>query len=294
MIFEDQFTKTTVKTAGAQINVLHGGAGAPLLLLHGYPQTHVMWHEIAPHLMQHFHLICPDLRGYGDSSKPFGSADHATYSKREMAKDMIEVMESLGHSEFFVAGHDRGARVVHRMALDYPEKIKKACVMDIVPTHHMFKTTDQQFATSYYHWYFLIQPDNLPERMIGADPAYYLSESLKRWSASGAVFKKEAVEEYIRCFSSAETIHASCEDYRAAASIDLKHDQQDIGQKIKSPLLVLWGAEGFIERNYNVLDVWREHASDVQGKSLQCGHFLAEEAPLGVCEELMRFFDHPK
>lgn len=291
MIFEDKFTKIRVKTSGAQINVLHGGSGPALLLLHGYPQTHVMWDEVVLYLMKHFHLICPDLRGYGDSSKPSGTEDHVTYSKREMAKDMVEVMEALGYSEFFVAGHDRGARVVHRMALDYPEKIKKACVMDIVPTHHMFKTTNQQFATGYYHWYFLIQPDNLPERMIGADPAYYLEEILKRWSAPGAVFKKEAVDEYIRCFSTAESIHASCEDYRAAATIDLVHDEEDMSTKVTCALLVLWGAKGFIQRNYDVLSIWREHALHVEGKSLECGHFLAEESPLEVCEELLQFFD---
>lgn len=290
-MFKKNFNKIVVKTSGAQINVLHGGSGPALLLLHGYPQTHVMWHKIVPKLMKYFHVICPDLRGYGDSSKPVGTKDHFTYSKREMAKDMVEVMETLGYSEFFVAGHDRGARVVHRMTLDYPKKVKKACVMDIVPTYHMFKTTDQQFATGYYHWYFLIQPDNLPEKMIGADPSYYLKEILKRWSASGAVFKKEVVDEYIRCFRTPESIHATCEDYRAAATIDLIHDKEDINKKVECPLLVLWGAKGFIQRNYDVLNVWRENALHVEGKALSCGHFLAEEAPIEVCEELLSFFN---
>jgi haloacetate dehalogenase len=207
-----------------------------------------------------------------------------------MAKDMAEVMASLGYSEFFVAGHDRGARVAHRMALDYPEKIKKACVMDIVPTCHMFKTTDQHFATGYYHWFFLIQPDGLPEHMIGADPAYYLTEKLKRWSAPNAVFADAAVTEYIRCFSKPEAIHASCEDYRAAASIDLQHDEEDMNKKVECPLLILWGAKGFVNRTYDVLGVWNARAEQIEGRALDCGHFLPEEAPPAVCDELLRFF----
>jgi haloacetate dehalogenase len=183
-MFGKEFNDTQVKTSGAEIHLVHGGAGHPLLLLHGYPQTHVIWHKLAPRLVNGFHIICPDLRGYGDSSKPTSTADHYPYSKRAMAQDMVEVMASFGYREFFVAGHDRGARVTHRLALDHAEKVKKACVMDIAPTYHMFKTTDQHFATGYYHWFFLIQPDGLPEHMIGADPAYYLTEKLKRWRSS--------------------------------------------------------------------------------------------------------------
>lgn len=290
MMFGNGFDKVQIKTNGAEINLVHGGSGSPLLLPHGYPQTHVMWHEAAPRLTDDFHVIIPDLRGYGDSSKPLSTPDHYPYSKRAMAQDMVEVMSSLGYSEFFVAGHDRGARVTHRMALDYPERIKKACVMDIVPTHHMFKTTDQNFATGYYHWFFLIQPDGLPEHLIGADPAYYLTEKLKRWSAPGAVFADEAVAEYLRCFSKPEAIHASCEDYRAAASIDLKHDEEDMNKKIQCPLLVLWGAKGFVNRTYDVLGVWNERAAQVEGRVLDCGHFLPEEATEAVCAELIRFF----
>lgn len=290
MLFGNAFDKAKIKTSNAEINLVHGGAGSPLLLLHGYPQTHVIWHEVAPRLARNFHVICPDLRGYGDSSKPLSTPDHYPYSKRAMAQDLVEVMEALGYSEFSVAGHDRGARVTHRMALDYPDKIKKACMMDIVPTYHMFKTTDQDFATGYYHWFFLIQPDGLPERMIGADPAYYLSEKLKRWSAPGAVFADAAVFEYIRCFSQPEAIHASCEDYRAAASIDLKHDEEDMNKKVECPLLVLWGARGFVHRTYDVLRIWRERAKDVEGRALDCGHFLPEEAPTVVYEELLQFF----
>jgi len=289
-MFSDEFKKIKIKTSGAEINLVHGGSGSPLLLLHGYPQTHVIWHEVAQLLVHKFHIISPDLRGYGDSSKPLSTPDHSPYSKRAMAQDMIEVMAHLGYNEFFVAGHDRGARVTHRMALDYPDKIKKACVMDIAPTHYVFKNTDQHLATGYYHWFFLIQPDGLPERMIGADPAYYLTEKLKRWSAPGAVFADTAVTEYIRCFSQPNAIHASCEDYRAAASIDLKHDEDDINIKVKCPLLVLWGANGFVNRTYDVLRVWHERAEYIEGTALNCGHFLPEEAPEAVCEELLRFF----
>lgn len=290
MTFRENFNRIRVQTSNAEINLVHGGSGNPLLLLHGYPQTHFMWHEVAPRLADKFHVVCPDLRGYGDSSKPTGGRDHYLYSKRAMAQDMVEVMSSFGYNEFFVAGHDRGARVTHRMALDYPEKIKKACVMDIVPTYHMFKTTDQHFATGYYHWFFLIQPDGLPEHLISADPAYYLTEKLKRWSAPNAVFTDEAVDEYIRCFSKPEAIHASCEDYRAAASIDLKHDKEDMIKKVTCPLLVLWGAKGFVNRSYDVLQIWKEHAEQVEGRSLDCGHFLPEEASTAVCDELLRFF----
>lgn len=290
MLFENEFTQTEIKTSGAKINVIHGGEGKPLLLLHGYPQTHVIWHKIAPLLIENFHVICPDLRGYGDSSKPKSTNNHYPYSKREMALDMIEMMETLGYKEFFVAGHDRGARVVHRMILDYPQCIKKACVMDIAPTHYMFKNTNQAFATGYYHWFFLIQPDGLPEKMIGNDPIYYLHEKLKRWSAPDTIFDKKAVAEYERCFSKPESIHSSCEDYRAAAGIDLIHDEEDINKKIECPLLVLWGAKGFVHRSYDVLNVWKNYATQVEGKSLDCGHFLPEESSDEVCKELFQFF----
>jgi len=289
-LFGNEFINVCRKTSGAEINLVHGGSGPPLLLLHGYPQTRCMWHLVAQRLAKSFHVICPDLRGYGDSSKLPGTPDHANYSKREMALDMVEVMTSFGYEMFFVAGHDRGARVTHRMALDHPDRIKKACVMDIAPTYHMFKTTDQAFATGYYHWFFLIQPDGLPERMIGADPAYYLTEKLNRWSAPGTVFTTAAVAEYVRCFSPPEAIHASCEDYRAAATIDLEHDEADLGKKIHCPLLVLWGAKGFVQRRYDVLKVWQERATHVTGRSLPCGHFLPEEAPDETITELLSFF----
>lgn len=289
-MFSDIFALRRIKTTGAEINLVHGGSGPPLLLLHGYPQTHVMWHAVAPRLAASYHVICPDLRGYGDSSKPPSTPDHAPYSKRAMAGDMIEVMADFGYDRFFLAGHDRGARVAHRLALDCPDRVRKVCVMDIAPTYHMFKNTDQKFATGYYHWFFLIQPYDLPERLIGNDPVYFLNRKLGQWSAPGALFAEEALAEYQRCFSDPATIHASCEDYRAAASIDQAHDEADLDRKIECPLLALWGRRGFVHRTYDVLAVWREWARQVEGRSLDCGHFLPEEAPEAVCEELLTFF----
>ena len=288
-IFAEGFEATRIKTPGAEINLVHGGAGKPLILMHGYPQTHMMWHRVAPRLAEEYHVICPDLRGYGDSSKPQSTPDHTPYSKREMAKDMIYVMKELGYQQFASAGHDRGARVLHRMILDYPECVEKASVMDIAPTHHMFKTADQEFATGYYHWFFLIQPNGLPERLIGADPEYYLTEKMGRWSAPESIFAPKAFAEYLRCFQNPDTVHASCEDYRAAASIDLEHDASDLHRKIECPLLVLWGDKGLVHRKYEVLEVWRERANHVSGTTLNCGHYLPEESPEQVLDELLPF-----
>lgn len=272
------------------INVTHGGKGKPLLLIHGYPQTHIMWYKVVEKLSKEYYIVCPDLRGYGDSSKPKGDEKHLTYSKKSMAKDMITLMQKLGFDKFFVAGHDRGARVTHRMCLDYPNNILKACVMDITPTYHMFKNTNQAFATGYYHWFFLIQPDFLPETMIGNNPRYYLEEKLKRWSAKGSVFDKKAIDEYVRCFDK-DSIHATCEDYRAGASIDMSDDEKDRNRKISTPLLVLWGEKGFVNKTYDVLNVWKEYALDLSGEALDCGHFLPEEKPKEVSQKLKEFFN---
>ncbi len=287
------FERMSLETAGATINLMKGGTGYPLLLMHGYPQTHAMWHKIAPRLAQDFSLVIPDLRGYGDSSKPDGGPDHINYSKRAMAADQVEVMTQLGYDEFFVVGHDRGARVGHRMALDHPGRVKKLTVLDIAPTYKMFKTTNQDFATAYYHWFFLIQPFDMPERMIGADPEYYLRTKLGRWSADSQVFTSEAMAEYVRCFRNPATIHASCEDYRAAASIDLRHDEEDMANKVNCPLLVLWGAKGVVGRLYDVLETWRERASDVRGHSLPCGHHLPEEVPAETYYAVREFLGQP-
>ena len=291
MLFSNDFKTKKVEVNGVTINYKLGGTGEPLLLIHGYPQTHTMWYKVANELSKDFTIICPDLRGYGDSSKPKGEIDHSNYSKKTMAKDMLELMQYLGYEKFYVAGHDRGARVTHRMCLDYPSNILKACVMDIAPTYHMFSNTNQSFATGYYHWFFLIQPDNLPETLIGANPRYYLEEKLKRWSAKGAVFDKEAIDEYVRCFDK-DSIHSTCEDYRAAASIDMIDDEQDRNRKIDMPLLVLWGKKGFVNRTYEVLNVWKEYATNVEGKALECGHFLPEELFDEVIVEIKKFISN--
>jgi haloacetate dehalogenase len=283
------FESKLLKTSGAEISMSIGGEGLPLLLLHGYPQTRAMWHKIAPGLSQHFKLVIPDLRGYGDSSKPPGGENHINYSKREMARDQIEVMEQLGYREFYVAGHDRGGRVGHRMALDYPDRVKKLAVLDIIPTYKVFATVDKELATAYHHWFFLIQPYDFPERLIGANPKYYLMTKLAQWSRISNTFDPEALEEYVRCFQERATIHATCEDYRAAASIDLEHDRADLERKITCPLLVLWGNLGFVGRKYDVLETWRERADMVQGEGIESGHFLPEEAPESTLKLLLEF-----
>ncbi len=284
------FRAERIRASEVTLNVALGGAGPPLLLLHGYPQTHAMWHKIAPALAADFTVIAPDLRGYGDSDKPPGDHEHATYSKRAMARDVAGLMSILGFERFAVAGHDRGARVTHRLCLDYPARLTRAAVLDIAPTYTMFATADKEFGEAYYHWFFLSQPYDLPERLIGADPEYYLRTKIARWSRNPGVFTEAALGEYLRCFRDPATIHATCEDYRAAASIDLVHDAADLERRIACPLLVLWGAKSFIGKKYDVLAVWREHAADVRGRGLPCGHYLAEEAPEETCAELRRFF----
>ncbi|WP_322487223.1 alpha/beta hydrolase [Chloroflexus sp.] len=269
-----------------------GGSGPPLLLLHGYPQTHAMWHAIAPALAASFTVVAADLRGYGDSDKPADDAEHATYSKRVMAADMVRLMELLGFTRFAVAGHDRGARLTHRLCLDHPDRVTRAAVLDIAPTHHMYLTADRAFATAYYHWFFLIQPAPLPERLIGADPEFWVRSKLAHWGRTPTTFTEQAIAEYARCFRDPTAIAASCADYRAAASIDLVHDDEDFraGRKVLCPLLVLWGSDGFVGKRYDVLQVWREYAVNVQGHSVPGGHFLPEEAPAETLAALQQFF----
>ncbi len=284
------FTALRVATAGAEINCVVGGDGPPLLMLHGYPQTHAMWHRLAPSLAHTYTVVCADLRGYGDSSKPASDATHAAYSKRAMAADMVELMRDLGHPRFRLAGHDRGGRVAHRLARDHRDAVERIAVLDISPTLTMYAQTDQAFATAYYHWFFLIQPFDFPERMIGADPKFYLHWKLGGWGSAGlAMFDARAMAEYERCFADPATIHATCEDYRAAATIDLEHDAAETAP-IECPLLVLWGERGVVNRLFRPLDDWRAVATDVRGEALPCGHYLAEEAPEATLAALRAFF----
>jgi haloacetate dehalogenase len=248
-----------------------------------------MWHKIASRLAENFTVVATDLRGYGDSSKPQGEPDHANYSKRAMAQDQVEVMEQLGFREFYLVGHDRGARVGHRLALDYPERVKKLGILDIVSTYQMFTEADMEFGMAYYHWFFLAQPYDFPERLIGSDPEYFFRTKLAHWGKDKNAFPEEIVKEYLRCFCTPETIHASCEDYRAAATIDLVHDREDGDKKICCPLLVLWGEKGFVGKKYDVIAKWQEKAVSVTGKPVPSGHFLPEEAPEETYQALLEF-----
>jgi haloacetate dehalogenase len=283
------FTGKRIATSGADINLVTGGSGPPLLLLHGYPQTHAMWHRVAPRLAQHYTVVATDLRGYGDSGKPAGGDQHVGYSKRAMAQDQLEVMAALGHPSFYVVAHDRGARVAHRMALDHSAAVKKLAVLDIVPTRLMYAASDQVFATAYFHWYFLIQPAPFPETLIGANPDFFIKSQMGRRQGGLSVFAPEAMEEYLRCFRDPATIHASCEDYRAAAGIDLAHDAADGDKRVECPLLVLWGRHGVIERCFDAMADWKKVARDVHGQALDCGHYLAEEKPEEVATLLDAF-----
>jgi haloacetate dehalogenase len=284
------FRPQRIRTSGAEIHCVVGGSGPPLLLLHGYPQTHAMWHRIAPQLARRFTVVCSDLRGYGDSSKPEGGDGHRNYSKRAMAADQVEVMRALGFARFRLAGHDRGGRVAHRLCLDHPTAVERVAVLDISPTRIMYGRTDKAFATAYYHWFFLIQPFDLPERLIGADPGYYLRRKIGSWSGGLSYFDPRALAEYERCFANPATIHATCEDYRAAATIDLAHDADDADARVDCPLLALWGAKGVVHRMFDPLRDWGGVARDVRGRPLPGGHFLAEEAPEETLAELAAFF----
>ena len=279
----ESFQRRDVEVDGTRLHAAVAGDGPPVLLLHGYPQSHVMWHRIAPALAERHTVVLADLRGYGDSSRPATVPDHASYSKRAMAADQVGLMRRLGFETFALVGHDRGARVAHRLCLDHPEAVSRVALLDIVPTRHVFGHVDRALAQAYYHWFFLSQPADLPEHLIGADPGYWVRRKLVQWAGAAGIdaFAPEAVEQYVRSFSDPEVVRASCEDYRAGASIDLEHDEVDAaaGRRVACPLLVLWGAEGFVGRAYDVLDVWSEYAKEVSGHALGCGHFLAEERP---------------
>jgi haloacetate dehalogenase len=285
-VFEG-FALDRIETGEAVLRVRHGGSGPPLLLLHGHPQTHAMWHLVAPRLAEEFTVVAPDLRGYGESSKPATTPDHEPYSKHAMARDAVALMEALGFERFSVAGHDRGARVAYRLALDHPERVERIAVLDVIPTGETWSRADRSFMLAWWHWAFLAQPEPLPETLIAADPeAYYFRGDRSR-------FDPEALAEYLRCARDPATIHAMCEDYRAGATYDFELDRADrgAGRRISCPVLVLWGGRNNLEELFgDPLAIWRDWADDVRGRPLHCGHYLAEVAPEETYAELRQFF----
>ncbi|MFJ3485794.1 alpha/beta fold hydrolase [Pseudomonas sp. NPDC090202] len=285
------FQKDQRQVNGVQIAYRIGGSGPGLLLLHGHPQTHVIWHKVVERLSRHFTVVAADLRGYGDSSKPPATDDHASYSKREMARDMVELMTELGLPTFSVLAHDRGARVAHRLALDHPQAVTRMALLDIAPTLAMYSQTHEAFARAYWHWFFLIRPAPLPETLLEANPEQYLRSVMGTRSAGMAPFTDEAFAEYLRCAHLPGAARGVCEDYRASAGIDLEHDRADIaaGHHLSLPLLVLWGAEGAVGKCFEPLAEWQKVASNVRGKALPGGHYLAEEIPDELMEEVLPF-----
>ncbi len=293
MTFFEDFSLETIAVEGGEIRLRHGGSGPPLLLLHGNPQTHAMWHAVAPTLARRFSVICPDLRGYGGSLKPPVSPDHAAYAKRLMARDMVEVMDYFGHQQFYLASHDRGARVAHRLALDYPRRLRKLALLDIVPTLEHFERTDMSFAMGYYHWFWFAQRHPFPESIINAAPETWFHAHCGREPQADDFFHPDALADYLAAVNNPAMISGMCEDYRAAATVDLEHDRASraAGEKIQCPLLVLWGAKNKIGDWYRPLELWREYCSmDVIGGAVDSGHYLAEEAPAEVLEWLLDFF----
>ena len=292
-MFFPGFELQRVQVPGGVIRLRRGGSGPPLLLLHGNPQTHAMWNAVAPALAERFTVVCPDLRGYGGSLKPEATPDHAPYAKKEMARDMVQVMEHFGHRRFLVGSHDRGARVAHRLAIDFPDRVEKLAVLDIVPTIEHFERADMAFALAYYHWFWFAQPHPFPEVLINAAPETWFKAHTTRVSNADWSFHPEALADYLAAVKTPEMIRGMCEDYRAAASIDLEHDRASraAGAKVQCPLLVLWGAKGKIGQWYDALAIWRQYCSGpVTGGPIASGHYLAEEAPEAVTAQLRTFF----
>ena len=295
-MFKDFICEMT-KGDGASLFVRRAGPrNAPsIVLLHGYPQTSAMWHGVAPILARSYQVVCPDLRGYGQSDKPASDSLHQPYSKRAMANDIIAVMRRLGHKRFLVGAHDRGARVAHRMGLDHPNSVAAMTLLDIAPTREMYANTSTEFARNYWHWFFLTLPSPFPEKMIGADPEMFWKQKCFYQSKEKVPFVSEALTEYLDAFANPEMIHASCEDYRAAASIDIEHDNADLGKKLKMPILTLWAKHGVIETCFNGLNLWRMRAKKVEGEALDATHYMAEEIPEEVAARMSDFYSrHPR
>lgn len=290
------FEARTFEVNGVQIAGHVGGSGSPMLLLHGHPQTHAIWHKVAPELMKNHTLVMTDLRGYGDSSKPQGDQDHGNYSKRTMALDQVEVMKQLGFKRFDVLAHDRGARVAHRLAMDHPDSVERLIMLDIAPTLAMYEKANNAFARAYWHWFFLIQPSPMPERLIEADPAGYIRDLMGRRSAGLTPFDPLALAEYMRCMALPGAAHGMCEDYRAAAAIDLVHDRADIaaGKKLEMPTMVLWGADGVVHQCFKPLQEWQAICNNVTGEALPCGHYISEEAPQILLQKIIPFLSQGK
>jgi len=288
----NEFTSFDLSRDGVVLHGRIGGHGPALLLLHGHPQTHVIWHQVAPALAQRFTVVLMDLRGYGDSGRPAPDAEHRAYSKREMAADAMAVMRHHGFDRFQVLAHDRGARVAHRLAADHPQAVERMLLLDIAPTLAMYENTSEAFARAYWHWFFLIQPPPLPEALLASDPSRYVRSVMGGRHAGLAPFAPEALAEYERCAAIPGTAEAACEDYRASAGIDLVHDREDIaaGRRLTQPLRVLWGAHGVVGKCFDVLALWRERADDVSGGTVPCGHYIPEEAPDDVVREALSFF----
>jgi haloacetate dehalogenase len=289
----ENFTKTVVKTSGADIVTVHGGKGPPLLLMHGNPFNHLSWHKIAPRLARDFTVVCTDLRGYGDSSKPAGGGDHSDYSFRAMAQDQVEVMNSLGFKTFSAAGHDRGARVLHRMCLDHPDTVTRAAFVDMLPQHHLLNNLTLRWATFSWHWLFMIQPFPTPEKMMGADPEFFIRRKLSKTDQGTSFFGPEALADYIRCIKNPDTIHGMCEDYRATVGIDLDMDTADFdaGKRVECPAMILWGAKGGVGRNHDAADIWSRYATRIERTAtVPSGHYLQEECPDETYAELQGFF----